>query len=76
MATTNSTKIPFGIFFGEKYNIVGLFSDFIRIEYVAKRYNIKGHMNDKTYKAVMVGYSENQTCNTYKLYNPKNGNNE
>ena len=28
-------------------------------------------MKDKTYKAIMVGYSDNHTRDTYKLYNPE-----
>ena len=26
---------------------------------------------EKTYEAIMVGYAENNTCNTYKIYNPE-----
>ena len=34
MATTCSTKALFGIFYEEKQNIIGLFSDFVCIGYV------------------------------------------
>ena len=39
--------------------------------YVTSRENIKGHMKDKTYKAIMVVYAKNHTCYTYKIYNPE-----
>ena len=28
-------------------------------------------MTDKTFKAIMVGYANNHTRDTYKLYNPE-----
>ena len=71
MATTSSTKIPFGIFYGEKSKINGSFSEFGCIEYVPKRENIKGEMKDKMYKEIMVGYTKNYIRDTYRLYNPE-----
>ena len=57
MATTNSTKIPFEIFYGEKPKIISLLSEFRRIAYVTKKDKIKGQIKDTTCKAVMVGYT-------------------
>ena len=57
MATKGSTKSPFEIFYGQKPNIIGSFSEFGRIAYVTKRENIKKQMTDKTYKTIMVGYA-------------------
>ena len=37
MANMGSMKIPFEIFYGEKPKIIGSFSDFGCIDYVAKR---------------------------------------
>ena len=37
MSTTGSTESPFIIFYGEKTKIIGLFSEFGRIDYVTKR---------------------------------------
>ena len=53
----------------EKPKIVGSFSESGCIVYVTKRENIKGNVKDNTYKAIMVGYGENHTRDTYKLYN-------
>ena len=35
-----------------------------------KREKIIRHMKNKTYKSKMVGYSDNHTRDTNKLYNP------
>ena len=51
--------------------IIGSFSEFGLIEYVTKREQIKKQMDYKTYKAIMVGYADNHTRDTYKLYNTK-----
>ena len=50
MAATGSTKGLFGIFYGEKPKIIGLFLEFGHIEYIIKRENIKKKNMDKTYK--------------------------
>ena len=50
---------------------IGLFSEFGRIGYVTKRDKFRKQMTDKTFKAIMVGYSDNHTRGTYKLYNPE-----
>ena len=71
MATTGSTTSPFENLFGEKPKIIGLLSEFGRIGYVIKLDKFKKQMTDKTFKAIMVGYSENHTRDTYKLYNPE-----
>ena len=42
MVTNNSQKIPFGIFYGEKPRIIGLFSEFGCITYVKNREIIRG----------------------------------
>ena len=55
MANTGITKSPFGIFYLEKPNIIGLFLEFGRIVYVTKRANIRKLMKDSTYKSMMVG---------------------
>ena len=69
MATTGSTKIQFGTFHGEKPKIIDLLSEFGCITCLTKIENIKKHMKNKKYKAVMVGYIDNYTRDTYKLYN-------
>ena len=67
MAATGSTTSPFEIFYGEKPKIIDSFSEFGRIGYVTKRDTFKNQITDKTFKAVMVGYSENHTRDTYKF---------
>ena len=59
MSDTGSTKILFGIFYGEKPKIINLFSEFGRIVYVTKKENMKIQKKDKTYKAILVGFTEN-----------------
>ena len=71
MATTGSTTSLFEKFYGENPKIIGLFSEFGRIGYVTKRDKFKKQMADKTSNAIMVGYSDNHTRDTYKLYNPE-----
>ena len=68
MATTGIMNISLE-FLWRKPNIVGSFSEFGHIAYVKKRENIKRQTKDKTYKEIIVGYDENQTRDTYKLYN-------
>ena len=46
MATTGSTRSPFGDLYGEKPMITGLFSDFGRIRYITKREKFEKHMID------------------------------
>ena len=41
------------------------------IGYVTKQDKYKNKMTDKTFKAIMVGYADNHTRDTYKLYNPE-----
>ena len=72
MATTVSTTSSFENFYGEKPNIIGSFSEFGRIGYVTKQDNFKKRMTDKTFNVIIVGYAENNTRDTYKLYNPEN----
>ena len=67
MATTGSTNSPFENFYGEKAKIIGLFLEFGRMAYVNKRDKIKKQIMVKTYKAIMVGYADNHTKDTYKL---------
>ena len=54
----------------EKPKIIGLLSEFGRIGYVTKREKFKKKMTDKTFKPILVGYVENHTWETYRLYNP------
>ena len=70
MADTGSTRSLFENFYGGKPKIIGSFSDFRRIRYVTKQGKFKKQMTDKTFKAIMVGYSDNHTRDAYKLYNP------
>ena len=70
MAAMGSTKIPFGNFYGEKPKINGLFSEFGRIGCVTKQDKLEKQMTDKTFNAIIVGYADNHTRDTYKLYNP------
>ena len=67
MDTAVSTKIPFENIYGDKPKIIGLFSEFGRIVYINKREKIKKEMMENTYKAIMVGYADNNTRDTYKL---------
>ena len=67
--TTGSTKIPFIIFYVEKPKIISSLSEFGRIAYITEREKIKNQMTDKTYKAIMVEYSENHMRDTLKIYN-------
>ena len=57
MTTTGNTKSPFKTFYGEKTKIIGLFLEFGNIGYVTKRYKFKKKIVDKTFKAIMAGYS-------------------
>ena len=70
MATTDSTTRPFENLYGEKPNIIGLFSEFGCIAYITKRDKLKKHITEKIYNTIMVGYTYNNTRDTYKLYNP------
>ena len=72
MTTMGSTKSQFGILYGEKPNIIGLFSEFGCIAYITKRDKLKKHITEKIYNTIMVGYTYNNTRDTYKLYNPDN----
>ena len=67
--TMGSTNSPFENFHGEKPNIIGSFSWFGRITYVTKWGKLKKEMEDNTEKAIMVGYTDNHTRDTNKLYN-------
>ena len=53
----------------EKSKIIGLFSEFGCIRYVTKQEKFKKQIIDKVFKAIMVGYAENNTRDTYKLFN-------
>ena len=70
MATMGSTTSPFENFYGEKLNIIGSFSEFGRIGYVTKWDKLKKKITDKTFKAIVFGYTDNHTRDTYKLYKP------
>ena len=61
MDTTGSTTSPFENFEGEKPKIIGSFSEFGSIVYITKWGKFKKKMTDKTFKAIMVGYAENNT---------------
>ena len=63
-ATTVITTILFGNLYGEKTNIIGSFSEFRRIGYVTKQDKFKKQMKYKTFKAIMVGYFDNNTRDT------------
>ena len=69
ISTTFITEIPFEYFHEEKPNIIDLFSAFVLIKYFIKRDNINNQMTYKTYKSIMIGYADNHTRDTYKLYN-------
>ena len=71
MDDTGSTTSPFEIFYGESPNIISLFPYFGCIGYVTKRDKFKNKITDKTFNAIMVGYANNRTRDTHKLYNPK-----
>ena len=71
MDTKGSTTSPFDNFYGEKPKIIGSLSDFGHIVYVTKWDKFRKKMKDKTFKAIMVGYANNCTRDTYNLYNPE-----
>ena len=71
MATTCSTTRPFRNFYGEKNKIIGSFLEFGRIGNVTKQDKFRKKMTNKTFKAIMVVYSENHTRYMYKFYNPE-----
>ena len=71
MAAMGSTTSPFETLYGEKPKIVGLFLEFGRIGYVTKRDKFRKQMTVKTFKSIAVGYVDNNTRDTYKLYNPE-----
>ena len=66
---TGSIKRTFINLYKKKPKIIGLFSYFGRIVFVTKQDKFKKQMTDKTFKAIMVGYANNHTRDTYKLYN-------
>ena len=67
MATMGSTTSPFENIYGENPKIIGLFLQFRRIGYFTKRNKFKKQMMDKKFKAIMVGYADNHTRDTYKM---------
>ena len=67
IATTGSTKRPLAIFYGQKTNNIALFSEFGIITYVTNWINIKKQIMDNMYNAIMVGYTDNHTRDTYTL---------
>ena len=69
MDTTCSPTRQFEKSNGKKSKIIGSFLEFVHIVYITKRYNFKKKRTDKTFKAIMVGYSENHMRAMYKLYN-------
>ena len=71
MANTGSTTSPFKKIYGEKPEIIGSFSEFGRIGYVTKQDKFNKQMTEKTFKAIMVGYADNHTGETYNFYNPE-----
>ena len=71
MAVTGSLTSPFGYLYGNKPKIIGLLSDFGRIAYITKIEKIKKHMTEKTHMTIMVGYTDNHTRDTHKMYNTK-----
>ena len=71
MATAVSTTSSFETFYGEKPKIIGLFLEFWHIGYVTKQEVFRKQMEDKKFKAIMVGYAYNDTREAYKLYNPE-----
>ena len=64
MDNTGITNIPFINFYRDRPKIIALFSEFGRIAYVTKWEKLKKKMIDKTYKAIMVGYADNNTRDT------------
>ena len=71
MAATVSTTSPFKHFYGENPNIIGSFSEFGRIGYLANWEKFKNKMTDETFKAILVGYTNNHKRDMYKLYTPE-----
>ena len=70
MDTTGSNTSLFEKFYGEKMKIIGSFSKFGHIEYITKWDKFRKQMTDKRFKSIMVGYADNHTRDTNKLYNP------
>ena len=55
----------------KKNKIIGSFLEFGRIGNVTKQDKFRKKMTNKTFKAIMVVYSENHTRYMYKFYNPE-----
>ena len=64
MGTTDSTTSLFEKIYGEKPNIIGLFWLFGRIDYATKWDKFKKQMTEKAFKAIMVGYTDNNMRDT------------
>ena len=69
MDTMGSTTSLFKNSYGENPNIIGfvLGVQTHRIRHQMEKF--KKEMMDKTFKPIMVGYADNHTRDTYKLYN-------
>ena len=52
-------------------NIIGSVSKFGNIGYITKQDKLMNQITDKIFKVIMVGYVENSTRDTHKLYNPE-----
>ena len=63
-------KSAYKMFHGKPSPLIPHLVEFGRIGYVTKREAIKRKWSDKAIKCIMVGYADDHTPDTYRLYNP------
>ena len=70
MSTTKNKESANKLFYGKHPSFLSNMVEFGRVGYVTKRDKMKGKIEDRAIKCVMVGYGRNHSGDTYRLYNP------
>ena len=70
MSTTKNKESANKLFFGKNPSFLNSMVEFGRVGSVTKRDKLKGKMEDRAVKCIMVGYGKNHSGDTYRLYNP------
>ena len=70
MSTTKNKESANKLFYGKNPSFLRNMVEFGRVGYVTKRDKLKGKMEDRAIKCIMVGYGKNHSGDTYRLYNP------
>jgi len=70
MSTTKNKESANKLFYGTNPSFLRHMVEFGRVGYVTKRDKLKGKMEDRAIKCIMVGYGNNHSGDTYRLYNP------